>query len=73
MLNTPEMGYSPACLRLFGDGTGEGGGASDHGGHSPSADLEMASAIPGHGRLDINQVYVHRDNKTAAAWAATHG
>ncbi len=38
-----------------------------------TADLETASAILGHSGLNITQVYVHRDNKTAAAWAATHG
>jgi integrase len=38
-----------------------------------TADLETASAILGHSGLDITQIYVHRDNKTAAAWAATHG
>ena len=38
-----------------------------------TADLENASAILGHGGLNITQVYVHRDNKTAAAWAALHG
>ena len=38
-----------------------------------TSDLETASAILGHSGLDITQVYVHRDNKTAAAWAAVHG
>lgn len=38
-----------------------------------TADLETASAILGHSGLNITQVYVHRDNKTAAAWAALHG
>ncbi len=38
-----------------------------------TADLQTASAILGHSGLEITQVYVHRDNKTAAAWAATHG
>lgn len=38
-----------------------------------TADLETASAILGHSGLNITQVYVHRDNKTAAAWAAVHG
>lgn len=38
-----------------------------------SADLETASAILGHSGLNITQVYVHRDNRTAAAWAAAHG
>ena len=35
--------------------------------------LETASAILGHSGLNITQVYVHRDNRTAAAWAAVHG
>ncbi len=38
-----------------------------------TADLQTASAILGHSGLNITQVYVHRDNKTAAAWAAVHG
>lgn len=38
-----------------------------------TADLQTASAILGHSGLEITQVYVHRDNKTAAAWAALHG
>lgn len=38
-----------------------------------TADLETASAILGHSGLNITQVYVHRDNKTAAAYAAVHG
>lgn len=38
-----------------------------------TADLETASAILGHSGLNITQVYVHRDNRTAAAWAAAHG
>ncbi len=38
-----------------------------------TSDMETAKAILGHAGLDITQVYVHRDNKTAAAWAATHG
>jgi integrase len=38
-----------------------------------TADLQTASAILGHSGLNITQVYVHRDNKTAAAWAALHG
>jgi len=38
-----------------------------------TADLHTASAILGHSGLNITQVYVHRDNKTAAAWAAVHG
>lgn len=38
-----------------------------------TADLQTASAILGHSGLDITQVYVHRDNRTAAAYAALHG
>jgi integrase len=38
-----------------------------------SADMETAKAILGHSSINITQVYVHRDNKTAAAWAALHG
>lgn len=38
-----------------------------------TADLQTASAILGHCGLNTIQVYVHRDNKTAAAWAALHG
>ncbi len=38
-----------------------------------TADMETAKAILGHSGLDITQIYVHRDNKTAAAWAASHG
>lgn len=38
-----------------------------------TADLQTASAILGYSGLEITQVYVHRDNKAAAAWAATHG
>lgn len=38
-----------------------------------TADLQTAAAILGHSGLDITQVYVHRDNKTAAAWALSNG
>lgn len=38
-----------------------------------SADMETAKAILGHSSINITQVYIHRDNKTAAAWAAAHG
>jgi integrase len=35
--------------------------------------METAKAILGHSSINITQVYIHRDNKTAAAWAALHG
>lgn len=38
-----------------------------------SSDLETAKAILGHSGLDITQIYVHKDHKAAAAWAAAHG
>lgn len=38
-----------------------------------TSDLQTASAVLGHSGLDITQVYVHRDNRTAAAWALSHG
>ncbi len=38
-----------------------------------SADIETARAILGHANIDTTAIYLHKDHKTAVAWAATHG
>jgi integrase len=38
-----------------------------------SADIEVARAILGHAELSTTAIYLHRDHKAAAAYAAAHG